>query len=180
MKSSYIVILAGLLCIMLAAAGCTGTSPVTAPTTPAATPAAVPPETPASPVEAGTPAAVAAPGTMAATPVLSFTGTWNTTWNSTENKQYGTVMVLDQAGTTVKGSYDNADSGSGKGSVTGTAFDNHLTGWWNESDAKGEYGGPLELTLSGDGKTFTGRWASESEGVGAINTSVQFWSGVKE
>ena len=179
MKSAYIIILAVVLCIMLTATGCTGTSSTTAPATPAATTTTVVPGTTTAVAAPENTSAAAVAGTTAAPAAVSFAGTWNTTWNSTGNKEYVTVMVLEQTGTAVKGSYDNADNGSGKGSVTGTALDNHFTGWWNETGTDGESAGPLELILSEDGKAFTGRWASESDSPNAINKSVLFWNGAR-
>jgi hypothetical protein len=75
-----------------------------------------------------------------------WTGTWDTEWG---------VMTLTQSGSQVTGTYPH-DTGHIAGTVTG----NLLKGRWTElptrkgpSDA-----GAVELTMSADGKTLTGRW----------------------
>ena len=110
---------------------------------------------------AGLVALVLLPGTSARILANTWTGTWDTEWG---------MMALTQTGSQVKGTYPH-DTGHIAGTVTGNLF----KGEWTElptrkgpSDA-----GPVELTMSADGKKLTGRWAYASSPT-SWNTS---WNG---
>lgn len=70
-------------------------------------------------------------------------------------------MDLAVTGDKVKGTYDQND-----GEVEGTLAGNVFKGKWYEAPTykEPEDGGDLELTLAEDGKSFTGKWRSGSEG----------------
>lgn len=79
-------------------------------------------------------------------------GTWNTQWGQ---------MVLTQSGNTVSGTYTHDN-----GKITGTISGNSFSGWWSESPSYSppNDAGQVELTISGDHKTMTGRWRYGSSG----------------
>jgi hypothetical protein len=164
MKKMHAIILAGFICILMIAAGCTstsGTKPVT--TTPAATTAAVTPSVPAT-------VATAAP---LVTP--SWSGTWNTTYTSSDNT--GTVvdvLSLTQNGSSVTGTYNN-----GIGLVNATEQGGRLTGSWSDSDKNGKYIGLFEFVRSADDKSFTGKWVYTSEADTTLGNSTKTWNGVR-
>lgn len=167
MKKSLPIILAGLICIMMMAAGCTstpGTTRVT--TTPAAATAVVTPSTPSTP---GTVATTATPFTN-----LSWSGTWNTTYSSADEGGVVEVLSLTQDGSSVNGTYNK-----GNGSVNATGKGARLTGSWSDSDKDGNYTGLFEFVRSADDKSFTGRWVSASEGEKALGNTTQTWNGFR-
>lgn len=71
------------------------------------------------------------------------------------------IMDLTVTGDKVKGIYDQNE-----GEIEGTVSGNVLKGKWYESPTykEPEDGGDIELTLSEDGKSFTGKWRAGSEG----------------
>lgn len=82
----------------------------------------------------------------------SWEGEWTTNWGD---------MVLTQTGSTVTGTYTH-DQGRINGMVSG----NTLTGTWSESPSYDppSDAGDVELVMSADGKSFTGKWRYGSEG----------------
>jgi len=156
MRGSTVFILAGLACILLIAAGCTGTSG-TAPVSATATQTTAP--------------APAATTAAPAVPIAAWAGTWDTVWGSgnATTETAGEQIVMTQTGSSVTGTYAN-------GSVTGTADGNTLTGTWKENDGTG---GPVEFVLSSDGSSFTGKWAYTTDPAGSLATSGNTWNGVK-
>ena len=90
-------------------------------------------------------------------PATEEPGPWSGSWHC---EQWG-ELVLSQTGTAVAGSYEH-DSGKIEASASG----NTLVGRWSEapsytppSDA-----GDVELTMSADGRSFTGRWRYGNSG----------------
>jgi hypothetical protein len=156
MKGLTVFILAAIACILVMAAGCTGTSG-TAPvsTTAAATTVPAPAATTAAPAET----------------IASWTGTWDTVWGSgnTMTGMAGEQIVLTQTGSSVTGTYAN-------GSVSGTVEGNTLTGTWKENDGTG---GPVEFVVSSDGSSFAGKWAYTADPAGSLATSDKTWNGVR-
>jgi len=156
MRGFTVFILAGIACILVIAAGCTGTSG-TAPvsTTAAATTVPAPAATTAAPAET----------------IASWAGTWNTSWGSGNSTigMAGEQIVMTQTGSSVTGTYGN-------GSVFGTVEGTTLTGTWMENDGTG---GPVEFVLSSDGSSFSGKWAYASDPVGSVATSDKVWNGVR-
>ncbi|HYE80925.1 MAG TPA: copper amine oxidase N-terminal domain-containing protein [Clostridia bacterium] len=82
----------------------------------------------------------------------SWEGEWESNWGK---------MVISQNGSVVTGTYTH-DSGRISGIVSG----NTLSGIWSESPSymPPNDGGDMELTMSDDGKSFTGKWRYGSEG----------------
>lgn len=70
-------------------------------------------------------------------------------------------MKLTQSGATVTGTYTHD-----KGKITGTVKGNALIGNWSEAPSYLEPGdaGDVELELSEDGNSFSGRWRYGSSG----------------
>jgi hypothetical protein len=91
-------------------------------------------------------------------------GVWAGTWETT----YGT-MVLTQTGNQVSGYYEHSN-----GHITGTVSGNVLYGTWSEAPtyAAPDNAGDVQLTISPDGKTFTGGWRYGSSGSWNMN-----WNG---
>ena len=167
MKPSLSITLAGFLCVMLIAAGCTGTAPAaTTATTPATT---------AVPVTTVEPA-VSAATTPPATP---WTGTWNTTWLERDGNRTVSVMTFTQAGTDVTGnySYTYPDEGTFTGTFNATVQDKTMTGTYAESD---DDVGLFVFVLSQDGNSFTGRWVHAPSNMSALHNSTLFWNGVRK
>jgi len=165
MKKLHAIILAGVICILMAAAGCTGTSGTTHVTTPATTPAAVPPSAPAAVATTAAPSATTS----------SWSGTWNTTYSSPDNKGLTiAVLNLTQDGSTVTGTYDN-----GIGSVNATGQGGRLTGTWSDSDKDGRYAGLFEFVKSADDKSFTGTWVYTSVADTPLGNSTKTWNGAR-
>jgi hypothetical protein len=79
-------------------------------------------------------------------------------------------MTLGQEGSRVTGTYAHDN-----GKIEGTAAGPKLTGRWSEAPtyAGPRDAGPVELTMSADGKTFTGVWAYEGQALGGS------WTGTR-
>lgn len=189
MKKSLVLILAGIMCVMLAASGCTstsGTAPVT--TTPAATTVVVTTSAPtAEATTAGatttapvTTAAAATTNATAPAPAAapSWTGTWNSTWLENNGNHTVSVLTLTQTGQQVLGNYSYTYAGVGTftGSLNATVEGKTLAGTYAESDNDV---GLFVFELSEDKNTFTGRW------VHAVNktelaSSKLTWNGVRK
>ena len=155
MHKSYVLLLAGILCLLLIATGCTNTAPA---------PAATPVPTTATAV-ATTPA------------VPSWAGTWNTTWLERDGNQTVSIVTITQAGPEVSGNYSFTypDEGPFTGHLNGTVKGQTLAGMYAESDDDVGY---IIFELSEDGNSFTGRWvhaANQSE----LDNSTLFWDGVR-
>jgi len=155
MHKSYVLLLAGILCLLLIACGCTNTAPAPAATT-------VP--TTAIPV-ATTPA------------VPSWAGTWNTTWLERDGNQTVSIVTMVQSGPEETANYNFTypDEGTFTGRLNATVAGNTLTGTYYESDDDVGY---IIFELSRDGNSFTGRWvhaANQSE----LDNSTLFWDGVR-
>lgn len=168
MKKSLVLILAGILCVMLAVSGCTSSGPATNPA-PAATTGV--PESPAADTAAGT-SATKAPE---ATP---WSGTWNSTWLEFGGNRTVAVLTLTQMGPEVSGSYNYTypDEGIFTGSLNATVQGNILTGTYAESD---DDTGFFVFELSEDKTSFTGRWV-HAEDQNELANSTLFWNGVRE
>ncbi|RLE06775.1 hypothetical protein DRJ00_09200 [Candidatus Aerophobetes bacterium] len=84
--------------------------------------------------------------------VTSFQGVWDTSWGE---------MRLTQSGANVTGTYIHQD-----GKIKGTVRGNILTGKWSEAPSYSEPhdAGDVELELSEDGNSFSGRWRYGSSG----------------
>ncbi len=91
-------------------------------------------------------------------------GIWGRTWSTT----YG-MMTLTQTGNQVSGNYEHSN-----GHITGTVSGNVLTGTWSEAPTytAPDNAGDVQLTISPDGKTFTGGWRYGSSGSWTMN-----WNG---
>ena len=91
-------------------------------------------------------------------------GTWKTQWGT---------MVLGQSGNTVTGTYTHDN-----GKITGTVSGNTFSGWWSESPSYSppKDAGQVELTISADHKTMSGRWRYGSSGTWYEND----WQGTFE
>jgi len=155
MQKSYVLLLAGILCLLLIATGCTTSSP-------AATTTPVP--TTATPV-----------ATTAAVP--SWAGTWNTTWLNTDGNQTVSVVTMTVAGPEVSGnySYTYPYEGTFTGHLNGTVKGQTLTGMYAESDDDVGY---IIFALSADGNSFAGRWV-HAENQSELDNSTLFWNGVR-
>jgi hypothetical protein len=82
----------------------------------------------------------------------SWAGEWSSNWGN---------MVIVQNGSSVTGTYTH-DSGKINGTISGNVF----TGTWSEapSYSPSSDAGDMELTMSADGKSFTGKWRYGSDG----------------
>ncbi|MDD1687592.1 hypothetical protein, partial [Methanoregula sp.] len=169
-----VILLAGFVCIMMLAAGCTNTSGTTPATTTAATPAAT--TAAAIPSVPATEATTAAAANTTAAPVtpLSWSGSWNTSYTS-DNATVIEVLVINQTGSSVTGTYGKNSTGAIKAIVQ----EKTLAGTWSESDATGNYTGIFEFVRSADDKSFTGRWIDVSEKPDALSNTTQTWNGVR-
>ena len=147
-------VLAGLACILVMTAGCTSS------------PAAM--KTPVPATEAASPVTEAAnsPGG----PALPWTGTWNTSWSEAGGEYYD-LITLRQTGSSVEGRYLVGD-----GTVTGTVNGTSLVGTWRETSGNETAEGVFEFLLSGDTKSFSGRWAYTMEDLGMTRDT---WNGVR-
>jgi hypothetical protein len=163
MKTSLVLILAGILCVMLVASGCTSSPPSTT-----ATPAA----TTRAPVES--------PGIATATapPVPSWSGTWNSTWLERDGNLTVSVLTLTQTGPEVSGNYSFTypEEGTYTGSLNATVQGNTLAGTYWESD---DDVGFFVFELSENKNSFTGRWVHAANR-SALDTSTLFWNGVRK
>jgi hypothetical protein len=170
MKKSLFILLAGLACIMMIAAGCTSTSGTAPATTPATTAA------PAATTSPATPTAPAAEATIViSAPAPSWSGTWNTTYTSADHEPVTEVLVLNQTGSSVTGIYGKNSTGM----IAATAAENKLTGNWSESDPTGNYSGLFEFVRAADEKSFTGRWIDSNESASSLAKSNLTWDGVR-
>jgi len=170
MKHAVFILLAGIACIFMIIAGCTSSSGTAITTAPTATLTA----TTAAPVDT-----TVQPNVTAATPAPSFAGNWNATWKSGSDAAIVSVIHIEQTGNAVTGTYTYFAVGNVTGAIRGTVEGSRLTGMWNETAANTTYSGPLAFTLSGDAKSFTGKWASSTDAAGAINTTADYWNGVR-
>lgn len=166
MKTFHGIILAGIVCVMLMAAGCTNSSPSTT-TTPAATTAA--------------PAPSLLTGTTPVTPAAeapSWSGTWNSTWLEVNGNQTISVLSLDQTGSEVSGTYRYSYPGANyTGTLNATVRGDTLAGTYSESDNDV---GLFTFKQSEDQNTFTGRWVHAKENQSALANSTLFWNGVRQ
>lgn len=173
MKKAIVILLAGMACVMLIAAGCTGTSKTTAVTTTAATAVTTTTAAESSPTLTMTTAGPADMSASAqATP--SWDGTWNTSYSMAGSSDVIERLVLTQSGSTVNGTY-----GKDKCPITGTVQDNKVTGTWNETDTTGAYSGFFMFEKSADDKSFEGKWVYTSEGADTLENTTQYWNGVR-
>jgi len=79
---------------------------------------------------------------------------WNGIWDTSFQR-----MTLTQKGNVVEGNYEHDN-----GKISGIVEDNRLIGKWSEeSDGIIDESGDLELTMSDDCTSFTGKWKHESE-----------------
>jgi len=174
MKQNVLMVLAGIACIvMIAVAGCTSSTGSAATATPTATTEVTAAATTAAAAETTAQPNVTAAAAAAAP---NFAGDWNTTWKSGNDTPLVTAMTLVQDNASVAGTYSYANV---TGSVKGTVAGNILTGSWKETDPDTTYSGALILTLSTDGNSFTGKWANDSDAAGTINTTTDYWNGVR-
>ena len=92
--------------------------------------------------------------TVAAAPVVfqNWSGTWNTNWGE---------MIVTQSGDQISGTY-TWDNGKIEGTITGNVF----SGTWSEapSYAPPDDAGDMELTISADFNSLTGKWRYGSSG----------------
>ncbi|MDD1703460.1 MAG: hypothetical protein LUQ31_10830 [Methanoregula sp.] len=173
MKHTVFVLLAVIACIFMIAAGCTSSSGTATTATPTASPAATPQATPA------TPANTTAQPNVTTSAAPSFAGNWNATWKSGSDAAIVSVIHIEQTGTAVTGTYTYFAAGNVTGAIRGTVDGSTLTGTWNETAANTTYSGPLVFTISSDANSFTGKWASSTDAAGAINTTADYWNGVR-
>jgi hypothetical protein len=91
-------------------------------------------------------------------------GIWAGTWSTT----YG-MMTLTQTGNQVSGNYEHSN-----GHIIGTVSGNVLYGTWSEAPSYSppDNAGDVQLTISADGKTFSGGWRYGSSGSWTMN-----WNG---
>lgn len=82
----------------------------------------------------------------------TWSGRWETNWGP---------MMLEQVGNSLTGNYTHD-----QGIITGSIVGNKLIGRWSEypTYSPPNDAGDVELTISEDGRTFTGRWRYGSEG----------------
>jgi len=94
-------------------------------------------------------------------------GPWAGEWDS----PYG-LMTLTQSGSQVNGTYEHQ-----AGILTGAASGNTLKGWWSEAPTHNlpDDAGEVELSMSADGQSFTGRWRYDSTGSWSDN-----WNGTRQ
>ena len=134
-KITTVMIMAGLACLCVLAAGCTGTSSGTANTTTTPTVAAT------------------------AAPHQPWNGTWHHTW--TENGQeFPIILYIQQTGTSVAGWADGGND-TFQGTVTGNQMIGNST-YVVEYASSFYY---FKATLSSDENSYTGKWAYSQEGV---------------
>lgn len=164
MKKSLVLLLAGILCILLAASGCTSSNPAT--TAPSAA-------TTAAPAESLTTAA-ASPAPEAAT----WAGIWNSTWLERDGNLTVSVLTLTQKGPEVSGNYSFTypEEGTYTGSLNATVKGNTLAGMYAESD---DDSGFFVFELAENHHSFTGRWV-HAENRSELDTSKLSWNGVRQ
>jgi hypothetical protein len=97
------------------------------------------------------------------------TGSPSLTWSGTWSSEWGT-MVLTQTGSNVKGTYVHD-----QGHIAGTISGDELIGRWNEAPTRQgpNDAGEVVLTMSADGKSYTGRWNYD----GSADTWHTNWNG---
>ena len=173
MKTIHGIILAGIVCVMLIAAGCTSSTPATM-ATPVPTTVA-----PAPSVTAVTTATTSATAATTVPQAPSWTGTWNSTWLESDGNQTVSVLTLTQASADVSGTYAYSypNEGNYTGSLNATVQGNTLTGSYFDSDNDT---GSIAFTLSEDQKSFTGRWAHATGNQSDLKNSTLFWNGVRQ
>jgi hypothetical protein len=179
MKTFHGIILAGILCVMLIAAGCTSSSPAT--TTPATTEVATAATTAApapSVTEAATAATTAATATTAQK-AASWSGTWNSSWLESDGNQTVSVMTITQTNANVSGTYAYSypNEGNYTGSLKATVVGTSLTGNYFDTDNDT---GSIAFVLSDDGNAFTGKWAHATGNQSDLKNSTLFWNGVRQ
>lgn len=150
MKNSHLILIFGIICALVFAAGCTGT-PGTAPV---ATPAVT-----AQPVST-TSSSVSVPAVTPTIVERTWTGTWKVKWEANDDEP---LMTLVQKGSSVTGIYDET------GKIAGTAQDAKFVGTWTESP---ESKGPFEFVMAADNLSFTGTYQSTSP-------DKRFWDGTR-
>ena len=157
MKKILVFTLAGLLCLLMSAAGCTNTSPATTPVDGAMV--------------------VTSPATLPV--VMPVTGpTWAGTWDSTfDGDGSRHVMILVQINETVTGTY-----AYNEGRILGTVQGNHLVGKWFENGGveSDRDSGPIDWVLSTNGNSFEGTWAYGDDGPDAMTESPGKWTGTRK
>ncbi len=86
--------------------------------------------------------------------------TWSGIWSTDFNK-----MTLKQSGSSVEGTYE-----WDQGHIVGTVSGNKFTGRWDEAPTRTgpRDAGPIELTLSADGKRFDGVWRYDSDAASVV------------
>jgi hypothetical protein len=170
MKHAVFILLAGIACIFMIAAGCTSSSGSATTATPTASPAATtaaPADTTAQPV-------------VTATSAPNFAGTWNSTWTSSSDSPKATTVQFTQNDTNVTGIYSYIDKTSKvAGTIAGTVQGGVLTGSWKEAGTNTSYSGPLVFTLSADANSFTGKYAYDTDADGTINNTTDTWNGTR-
>jgi hypothetical protein len=176
MKQTVLILLAGIACIFMIAAGCTSSTGSAATVTPTATTEAAAAATTAAAQTTTVQSNVTAAATAAAP---DFAGNWNATYTSSTENATATLLALQQTGSAVTGTYTYGAGSNSTGSIKGTVAGSVLTGTWSETFANTTVGGPLAFTLSADGKSFTGKWANDSDAAGTINTTTNSWNGVR-
>lgn len=188
MKKTIGILFAGIVFVMLIAAGCTSPAAST-PATAAATPVATPVATTAAAADM-TAAATAAPEATTAAPAAnetaapavnatnaepaSWNGIWNTSYSVKDSADMIEILTLTQNGSAVTGSYSH-----GNGTVVATAKDSIITGTWKNSDDTGAYSGFFVFEKSADDKSFKGLWVNTAEGEAALQNTTQYWNGVR-
>ena len=173
MKHTVFILLAGIACIFMIAAGCTSSSGTVTTATPTAT--ATPAATTAASADT-----TAQPNVTAAIPGPNFAGNWNATWKSGSDAPVVTSIQFTQNDTNVTGIYSYIDNSSKvRGTIAGTVQSGVLTGSWNEANSNTSYSGPLVFTLSADANSFAGKYAYDTDAAGTINTTSNYWNGVR-
>jgi len=153
MRKNTAISLAFLACILVMAAGCTGTS------------------------STAIPVATAATITPASTVPDPWSGTWETMESTTIAVRTFGVLTLTRSGSSVTGTFSNNDHG--KGNISGTVTGNQLAGTWTVDYGTESDNGSFVFVLSDDRKTFNGRWVSVSDTVNTLSTSPEYWDGVR-
>ena len=171
MKHAVFILLAGIACIFMIAAGCTSSAGTVTTATPTATLAA----TTAAPADT-----TAQPNVTAATPAPNFAGNWNATWKSGSDAPVVTSIQFTQNDTNVTGIYSYIDNSSKvSGTIAGTVQSGVLTGSWEEASSNTSYSGPLVFTLSADANSFAGKYVYDTDAAGTINNTSNYWNGVR-
>jgi len=153
MKYLTALLLAGLACLLVMAAGCTDTSgTVSAPTMTGCV-------------------------TTASTASDSWSGTWDTVSSTTIAYRTLGNLTMTATGSSVTGTFRNNDHG--KGTISGTISGNQLSGTWIVNYSRGSDNGQFLFVLSDDKKSYTGKWISASDTVDTLSTTEEFWDGTR-